>query len=67
MITAVEDGAYLIDLTQARSMRDVYKAIIKRLRIPGMEPERSFILESASLKNMKCVLVFEGLDEGKDL
>ena len=54
VFTAVEDGAYLIDLNQACEMRDVYKAIkntLKRLGIDGIEPKRHQILQSVSLKH----------------
>ena len=57
-VEAVADGAFLVDLGKALSMRDIFKAIIERLKLDSKEPERRQILESASLNMKKCVLVF---------
>ena len=48
-------------------MKDVYKSMVERLTMTGMEPERRFILDSAYLKKLKAIFVFDGLEEGTDL
>ena len=48
-------------------MRNTFKAIKDRLQLEEVEPERANILQSNRLKQDKCLLVFEGLDEGNDL
>ena len=48
-------------------MRDIFKAIKDRLQLEEVEPERANILQSARLRQDKCLLVFEGLEEGTDI
>ena len=48
-------------------MRDIFMAIKDRLQLEEVEPERTNLLNSARLKQDKCLLVFEGLEEGTDI
>ena len=48
-------------------MRDIFMAIKDRLQLEEVEPERNNILNSSRLKQDKCLLVFEGLEEGTDI
>ena len=47
-------------------MKDVYKAIKDRLSLTIIDLERANILRSESLKSERCILIFEGLQEGND-
>ena len=67
VIETVSDGAYKIDLSQAHTMKDVYKAIKYRLSLTIIDLDGKNIIHSESLKKEKCILIFESIQEEKGL
>lgn len=63
---SVSDGAYLVDLSHAESMKDVFKTIIKELAIDCLDQERNSLLKNPFLQRQRCVLVFENIREDSE-